>query len=203
VATVEAPSPERILAAARSEFADRGFAAARLQDIARRADLTHPTLLYWFKSKEELYRAVITSEIADWAAETRAAISTGLRGFEQVASLVDAGFRFFEGHQDLVRILRREAIEGGGRLEEAAAEHLRPFLTDAVAFLRREVRAGRLRPHDPLELMQVCYGALFTYFSDARFRGKLTGQDPLAAPALERNRKAFMALLRAALEPRA
>src|SRR5437899_906875 len=108
-------SRERILAVARTEFAERGFAGARLQDIAGQAGLSHPTLLYHFDSKEALYRAVIESAVADWAAETEAAVSTVLAGFEQVASIVEAGFRFFEGHEDFVRIVRREAIEGGGR----------------------------------------------------------------------------------------
>ena len=194
-------SRERLLVAARAEFADHGFEGARLQAIAARAGVRHPTLIYHFESKERLYGAVLESVVGDWAAETEAAISTGLRGFEQVAALVDAGFRFFERHGDFVRILRREAIEGGGRMEAEMAEFVRPFLDDAVRFLRREMRAGRLRRHDPVELMQVCYGTVFTYFSDARFRANLTGEDPLGERALRRHRRALLKLLRAALEP--
>jgi TetR/AcrR family transcriptional regulator len=194
-------SRERILAVARSEFAERGFDGARLQDIASGAGLTHPTLLYHFDSKANLYRAVIESAVSDWANETEAAVSTVLRGFDQVVSIVDAGFHFFEGNQDFVRIVRREAIDGGGRLEEAIAGALRPLLDRAVAFLEREMRAGRLRRHDPLELMQICYGAVFTYFSDARFRQRLLDQDPLSTAALRRHRTALTELLRAALEP--
>ena len=199
----EASSRERILEVARSEFADRGFAGARLQAIAGRAGLRHPTLLYYFSSKEGLYRAVIEQAVGDWAEETRLAIENPLRGFEQVAALVEAGFRFFEDHQDFVRIVRREALEGGGRLEDAIAEFLLPFLERSVAFLERETAAGRLRPHDPLELMQVVYGSVLTYFSDAPFRLKLTGEDPLGEVALRRQCDALVALLRPALDPRA
>jgi AcrR family transcriptional regulator len=194
-------SRERILRAAQTEFAERGFAGAPLQAIAARAGVRHPTLLYHFESKELLYRAVIESVVGDWAAETERAISTGLLGFDQVAALVDAAFRFFERNRDFVRIVRREAIEGGGRMEEQMAEFVRPFLDDAVRFLRKEMRAGRLRRHDPVELMQICYGTVFTYFSDARFRGNLVGEDPLAAPALRRHKRALLKLLGAALEP--
>jgi TetR/AcrR family transcriptional regulator len=66
-----ATSRARILAIAREEFASRGFTAARLQDIAERAGLTHPTLLYHFGSKERLYSAVIEDAVDDWAASTR------------------------------------------------------------------------------------------------------------------------------------
>ena len=49
------------------------------------------------------------------------------------------GMEFFATHHDFVVIWRREAIEGGSRLEVAMGEHIRPFLERAVA-------AGRLPP---------------------------------------------------------
>ena len=192
----------RILDAARAEFAQRGFPAARLQDIAERAGLTHPTLLYHFGSKERLYAAVIEQAMEDWAEMTSLAVREAPPGFGRVAALVDAGLEFFASHHDFVVIWRREAIEGGGRLEQAMADHLRPFFDRAVAFLRAEVVAGRLREHDPIELMQLCYGAVMTYFSDAGFRARLLDEDPFSPPARERFRSALTAMLRDALAPR-
>lgn len=192
----------RILDAARAEFAQRGFPAARLQDIAERAGLTHPTLLYHFGSKERLYAAVIEQAMEDWAGMTSLAVAQAPPGFARVAALVDAGLEFFASHHDFVVIWRREAIEGGSRLEQAMAEHLRPFLDRAVVFLRGEVAAGRLRQHDPIELVQLCYGAVMTYFSDAGFRARLLAEDPFSAQARERFRDAFTAMLRDALAPR-
>jgi len=194
-------SPDRILEAARAEFAQHGY-AARLQDIAERAGLTHPTLLYHFKSKEKLYAAVIEQAMLDWAAMTSAAVSAAPVGFDRVAALVAAGMEFFATHHDFVIIWRREAIEGGGRLEVAMAEHMRPFLERAVAFLEGEVEAGRLRPHDPEELMQLVYGAVSTYFSDAGFRARLSGIDPMTAESRARFREALTGMLRDALAPR-
>jgi AcrR family transcriptional regulator len=194
-------SQSRILEAARGEFAQHGY-AARLQDIAERAGLTHPTLLYHFGSKERLYAAVIEQAMLDWAAVTSRAVAAAPVGFERVAALVDAGLEFFATHHDFVVIWRREAIEGGGRLEAAMAEHMRPFLERAVAFLEREVAAGRLRGHDSIELMQLVYGAVMTYFSDAGFRARLSGGDPLSVEARARFGRALTAMLRDALAPR-
>src|SRR3954451_23091373 len=195
-------SQARILDAARGEFAQRGFPAARLQDIAQRAGLTHPTLLYHFGSKERLYAAVIEQAMEDWAAVPWLAVAQAPPGFGRLAALVDAGLEFFASHHDFVVIWRREAIEGGGRLQQAIVEHMRPFLDRAVAFLRREVEAGRLREHDPIELMQLVYGAVSTYFSDAGFRVRLTGEDPMSPAARERFGAALTAMLRDALAPR-
>lgn len=193
-------SSQRLLDAARAVFAEHGFHGARLQDVAGRAGVRHPTLLYHYGSKEGIYAAVIEDAFADWAQATQEAVSVGLEGFPQVAAVIDAGFRFFAEHQDFVRIVRHEALAGGGRLEEAMATFLRPFLDEAVAFLDGEVAAGRLRPHDPRELMQLCYGSLMTYVSDAGFRAKLLDEDPLSPASLERHRNALIELLRGALE---
>ena len=201
VEQTDGTSRERIIAAARREFAASGFAGARLQQIAAASDLRHSTLIYHFSSKEQLYAAVIESVVADWAEETRTAISTGLRGIDQVAALVEAGFGLFERNPDFVRIVRRESLEDGGRLEEAMAEFLRPFLDDAVTFLREEVAAGRLRPHDPFQLMHVCWATSLSTFSDTRFLDRLLDEDALAPERLARHRDGLVALLRAALEP--
>ncbi len=195
------PSQSRILEAARGEFALHGY-SARLQDIAERAGLTHPTLLYHFKSKELLYAAVIEDAMHDWADMTSLAVSAAPGGFDRVAALVDAGLEFFATHHDFVVIWRREAIEGGGRLESAIAEHMRPFVDRAVRFLEREIVAGRLREHDPSELMQIVYGAVMTYFSDAGFRVRLMGEDPLVPEARARFGRALTAMLQDALAPR-
>jgi AcrR family transcriptional regulator len=193
-------STDRILEAARGEFAQHGFGGARLQDIAARAHLSHPTLLYHFGSKEGLYAAVIEQAMQDWAAMTSLAIADGKDGFDRVATLIDAGFAFFATHHDFVVIWRREAIEGGGRLEQAMADHMRPFFGQAVEFLRREVAAGRLREHDPAELIQLAYGAVMSFFSDAGFRARLLDEEPFSD--VERFRSALTAMLRDALAPR-
>src|SRR3954466_10215064 len=193
-------SQARILQAARGEFAQHGFSAARVQDIAERAGIKHPTLLYHFGTKERLYAAVIEQAMEDWAGMTSLAVTRAPRGFARVAALVDAGLEFFASHHDFVVIWRREAIEGGGRLQQAIVEHMRPFFDRAVVFLRAEVAAGRLREHDPIELMQLVYGAVMTYFSDAGFRARLLDEDPLASS--DRFRRALTAMLRDALAPR-
>ncbi len=194
-------STDRILEAARGEFAQHGY-AARLQDIAERAGLTHPTLLYHFGSKEKLYAAVIEQAMLDWAAVTSRAVSAAPVGFDRVAALVAAAMEFFGTHHDFVVIWRREAIEGGGRLEVAMAEHMRPFLQRAVGFLEREVEAGRLRPHDPEDMMQLVYGDVSTYNSDEGFRERISGIDPMTSESRARFRDALTEMLRDALAPR-
>jgi AcrR family transcriptional regulator len=55
--------PGAILAAALACFAERGFAATRLDDVAKRAGVTKGTLYLYFPNKEELFKAVVRQAI--------------------------------------------------------------------------------------------------------------------------------------------
>ena len=54
-----AERPRQILDAALAEFADRGFAAARLDDIAKRAGVAKGTIYLYFPDKDALFRGVV------------------------------------------------------------------------------------------------------------------------------------------------
>ncbi len=56
--------PSEICAAALDVFTERGFAAAKLDDIARRAGVSKGTLYLYFKDKDELFRAAVRDTIA-------------------------------------------------------------------------------------------------------------------------------------------
>jgi AcrR family transcriptional regulator len=55
--------PQEITAAALEVFAERGFAATRLEDIAAKAGVTRGTLYLYFSNKEELFKAVVRQSI--------------------------------------------------------------------------------------------------------------------------------------------
>ena len=55
--------PEEIVNAALEQFVERGFAATRLEDVARRAGVTKGTLYLYFKNKEALFKAVVRQTI--------------------------------------------------------------------------------------------------------------------------------------------
>ncbi|MFO1013715.1 MAG: TetR/AcrR family transcriptional regulator [Caulobacteraceae bacterium] len=60
----KAARPAEITAAALEVFAEKGFAAARLDDIARAAGVSKGALYLYFETKEELFAAVVRETIA-------------------------------------------------------------------------------------------------------------------------------------------
>jgi AcrR family transcriptional regulator len=80
--------PGEILDAALDLFVERGFAAARLDDVAQRAGVSKGTVYLYFDSKEELFKAVIRSGI--------------VRAIEEAEQLVE---RYEGSSPDLLRAL--------------------------------------------------------------------------------------------------
>ncbi|MDT5069866.1 MAG: hypothetical protein QOK02_6021 [Mycobacterium sp.] len=82
-----AETRNRILRAARQVISERGYHAATFQAIAAAADLSRPTLHYYFDSREQIY-AVLVDEAGDVMAECIDAARRKDTLIEQLAALV-------------------------------------------------------------------------------------------------------------------
>lgn len=75
----------QILDAALVEFSERGFNAARMDDIARRCGLSKGGLYAHFQSKEQVFKALLTRLLAppQWESKPPPAVTAGARAFAQ------------------------------------------------------------------------------------------------------------------------
>lgn len=103
---------EQLMDIGRAVFAERGFAATSIEEIADRAGISKPVVYGHFGGKEGLYAAVVEREVA----VVQGMIAEALDGSEHPRELVDgaadAFLRYIERERDGFRILVRDAPMG-------------------------------------------------------------------------------------------
>ncbi|GIG68770.1 TetR family transcriptional regulator [Phytomonospora endophytica] len=136
---------ERILAAARSEFARYGIAGARIDRIAKSAKTSKERVYAYFASKEALYRLISGQELAA-IAEATGMDPADLPGY--AGRLHD----YFTTHPERFRLMQ------WGRLEldpaEAADDPVQATMAGKIERLRRAQEDGILDPSwDPIDIV--------------------------------------------------
>jgi AcrR family transcriptional regulator len=193
------PTRELIIDEAITCFAERGYEGTSLNDIAAGVGIRRPSLLHHFPSKESLYGSVFEQILSDWLERVAQAVALDGTGWEKVELVLRAGFALFEDHPDYVRLMRREALDGGVHLGIDLASVLKPIFGAAAVYLEQMMDNGVLRRHDPEHLLITGYGAILSYFSDAPFITGLLDQEALTRSNISEHREAVIEFFRAAL----
>jgi AcrR family transcriptional regulator len=182
---------ERVLDAAEREFAAVGYAPARLADIAERAGIRRPSLLYHFPSKELLYRAVVERAFDRLGAALLQYMQGDGEFEQQLEAVVRAFSGFLDEHRSLAPIIVRELIDdpghdldtarrGGGIGRKIMLERMVPLLTLVEAFIRTRGH-GHLRPNLPIRAALVQVAAnLIVHSAAGSLAQPLWGPDPYA-----------------------
>ena len=135
---------ERVLVAARAVFADRGFAATRMGDIARSAGVAHGTVYTYFATKEDVLLAVLEEVRADLY---RTMTVPNVR--DPHARIEAANSSYLEGYRRHARVLRAatEAAAGDARFADVLLD-LRRTHVARVALAIRKMQADGLASAD-------------------------------------------------------
>lgn len=149
-----ARTKEAILDAAEHRFAERGYEATSLTDLGAAAGVSRGTPGYFFGSKEQLYRDVLERCLERVRAAVRSGRERALASQERpdvvLAGAVGEYFDFILANPDFVRLLEREALDGGKHLAtlpphlEAAQEALGAIVTELAIDPANEAGARQL-----------------------------------------------------------
>lgn len=180
-------------------FAERGYEGTSLNDIAAGVGIKRPSLLHHFPNKESLYGDVFERLLSEWLERLDDAVAADASGWAKLELVLRAGFQLFADTPDYVRIMRREALDGGVHLGVDLSAVLKPYFDEAAQWLDGCMDRGEFRRLDPRHLLVTGYGAVLSYFSDAPFIEGLMGDDAMAAASVADHGENVIALFRSAL----
>jgi TetR/AcrR family transcriptional regulator len=153
---------EALLAEAERQFARYGFEGVSLDTIAATLDLSRQNLLYHWPSKEDLYRAVLDSVMAEWL-EGMTAIADADDPEQAVGDYIAAKLRFSRERPSGTVVFTREIMAGAPRYADVLQARVLPLLRADVDRFERWAAEGRVRRVDFTHLMFLIWSATQGY----------------------------------------
>ncbi len=185
---------EAILDAALDEFSARGFATARLDDVAKRAGVAKGTIYLHFTDKESLFQELIRAEMVPVVGSLETAFATDLPLRVIVDQAIEIFVREVYGthRKQVIRLIISEGPRFPALAEVYYREVLARVLKAVRGFMRRAYERGELADDSLVRFPQligapgiiaIVWSGLFDRFEPLDVRGLMRAHfDRLLAP---------------------
>jgi TetR/AcrR family transcriptional regulator len=151
-----------ILREAERQFAQYGFEGASLENIGAAVGISRHNLLYYFPSKEALYRRVLDDVLVQWLTGM-GAIPASDDPEGVLRDYIAAKMRFSRERPSGSQVFTKEVIAGAPRYADAIVEQVKPPLLADVKTFERWTRQGRIARLDFTHLMFVIWSVTQAY----------------------------------------
>jgi TetR/AcrR family transcriptional regulator len=180
---IQTQNNEIILEAALEVFSNYGFRGSTVDQIAQRADMSKPNLLYYFRRKEDIYVAVLEKILADWLAPLESLDEAG-EPIDEIARYIAAKMELSRSNPKASRLFANEILNGAPAIGGFLKGPLKSLVDEKAAILAKWMMQGRLRKMDPRHLIFAIWAVTQHYADfDPQIRAILGDQGDLIAPA--------------------
>ncbi|MDU0355146.1 TetR/AcrR family transcriptional regulator [Paraglaciecola aquimarina] len=143
---------QKILSAAEKEFALHGFKGARVQKIADRVGLPKTNVLYYFKTKEILYLALLEDILSLWNGDFDNATSDDDPALVLAKYIADK-MEISRTRPEASKIFALEIINNAPNLSQFFRVQHKEWMQGRVAVIQQWIDKGKLPPTDPFALL--------------------------------------------------
>ena len=152
-----------ILAVAKRLFAQRGYGGVSLDHIAKAVGASKQNLLYYFPSKEALYRRVLHGVLDVWLSYMDTLSQRPDDPEQALRDYIAGKLRFSREHPDDSRVYANEVISGAPIFAAEIAQRVIPALQADVAIFNRWAERGLCRQVDGRHLMVLLWASTQVY----------------------------------------
>jgi len=178
---------DAILAAALEEFAARGFAAARLDDVAKRAGVAKGTIYLHFRDKDALFQEIVRSLMGPFVGTIEQVLQSDIPLKLLAGQIVELFVRevFETRRKDIIRLMMTEGPHFPKLAEFYYREVLSKIFAGARKRLQRAVDAGEIKHASLVRfpqliaapgIMAIIWSGLFDRFEKLDARELLRAQ---------------------------
>lgn len=190
---------QRILDAAEDLFAEKGYSATSLGDVADRVGIRSPSLYNHFRNKEALYQAVLERLLEEFSRPLLEMERSGEVTQDRVLHWLEAIVRQHHASPNLARLLQHAALSGGPHTNELIERLFRPMFRPSDALEQDSEQFGQLYQGGLQPWAVMAFNNLvMSYVTMAPMYRDLLGQDPFSEEALENQLDLIRFLLKAA-----
>ena len=167
-----------ILAAGLVVFSQFGFRGSTLDQVAEEAGLSKPNLLYYFRSKDAIYTALLAKLLENWLEPLRKIDADG----DPVEELLGYAKRKLAMSQNFPResrLFANEIIQGAPRIGDVLRGELRELVDEIAVIINGWAATGRINAVDPHHLVFSIWAQTQHYADfDVQVRAILGEADP-------------------------
>jgi len=172
---MDTSTEEKILLAAKEVFIQKGYAAARMQEIADKAEINKGLLHYYFKNKDKLFSAVFMEAFHKFAPRLNQIFEADLPLFEKIESFVDEYIDVLLENPNIPLFVIHEMHQKPKDfIEKIMKNKDRPNPMKLIVQIQSEVQKGNIREINPLQLvMNMMSMCIFPFAASPLFQNML------------------------------
>lgn len=164
----------KILEAGLLEFARFGYRGARVEQIAAEAGMSKSNLLYYFGSKQALYKAVLAHLLDIWLTPLRT-LDAGGDPAEELSAYIGRKIELSAAYPEASRLFATEVMQGAPMIADVLEGPLKALVDDKVEVIRAWAAAGKIRAVEPHHLIFAIWATTQHYADFATQIRALTG----------------------------
>ena len=190
-------SRDRILDAAEARFAEKGFRATSIGEIADDVGIRGPSLYKHFATKADLYHEVARRLLDPYFEMLNALLVPPTDAGAAQHNLETVARHYFDT-PNLARLVQHAALAGGDELDVLTRTWFHPFLRRAAQLTEKVPALGAIDRQRAALVVISFHSMMSGYITMAPLHRKLLGEDPMSKKARERH-LTFLRSLAAAL----
>ncbi|GLK80076.1 HTH-type transcriptional regulator RutR [Methylopila turkensis] len=153
-----------ILDAALGLFSRYGLRGVTVDQIAEAADVSKTNLFYYFRSKDEVYVAVLKRLLDDWLAPLES-LTVDAEPLQAIEDYVRLKMRMAQAEPRSSRLFCLEVMQGAPMIGEELRTSLKDLVDRKAAIIRTWADEGKIAPVDPHHLIYAIW-AMTQHYAD-------------------------------------